>query len=129
VLLPDGTVLSGGDSASGGGNAALEVYSPSYLFAGSRPAITSAPSAAHRGASMTVTTSVPVQRLELVAPGATTHATDLAQRLVQLATSPASGSSLTATLPADNTLPAGPYMLFAIDAHGVPSVATWLMVS
>ena len=129
VLLPDGTVLSGGDTGGGGGGNALEVYSPPYLFAGTRPTITSAPTTAARGNTIEVKTSTPVQTIELIAPGAATHATDLEQRLVELATTPASGTDLVASLPADNTLPPGPYMLFAVDAHGVPSVAKWVRVS
>ncbi len=129
VLLPDGTVLSGGDTGGGGGGAALEVFSPPYLFRGPRPVITSAPAVATRGSTINVTTNVAVKTVELIAPGAATHATDLSQRLVQLATASVSATTLAATLPADNTLPPGPYMLFAVDANGVPSVATWVTVS
>jgi len=32
-------------------------------------------------------------------------------------------------VPANGTVPPGPYMLFALDANGIPSVATWLTVS
>jgi hypothetical protein len=130
VLMPDGSVLSGGDNGGGvGGGAALETYSPPYMFSTARPQITSAPTTATRGTTMNVTTNVPVQTLELIAPGAATHATDLEQRLVQLAITTSTPNTYVATLPADNTLPPGPYMLFAVDAHGVPSVATWVMVS
>jgi galactose oxidase len=41
LLLPDGRVLSAGGEPSGGKSA--EIYSPPYLFHGSRPTITSAP--------------------------------------------------------------------------------------
>ncbi len=129
VLLPDGTVLSGGDNATGGGGAALEVYSPPYLFKGARPTITAAPALAARGGTINVTTNVAVNSLVLVAPGVTTHATDLSQRLVVLATTPTAGTTLTGTLPSDNTLPPGPYMLFALNANGVPSVARWVLVA
>ncbi len=130
VLLPDGTVLSGGDNGGGvGGGPALEVYSPPYLFAGSRPHILSAAGTASRGGTLAVTTDVPVQTLELIAPGAATHATDLEQRLVQLPYTANTATDLVATLPSDNTLPPGPYMLFAVTATGVPSVATWVLVS
>ncbi|HEY1738936.1 MAG TPA: galactose oxidase early set domain-containing protein, partial [Acidimicrobiia bacterium] len=130
VLMPDGTVLSGGDNGGGvGGGAALETYSPPYMFSTARPKITSAPTTATRGTTMAVNTNVAVKTLELIAPGAATHATDLEQRLVQLTATATTATSYVATLPADNTLPPGPYMLFAVDAHGVPSVATWVMVS
>jgi hypothetical protein len=38
-------------------------------------------------------------------------------------------NGLSATVPADGTLPPGPYMLFALDANNLPSTATWVMVS
>src|SRR5205807_2075803 len=44
MLLPDGRVLSGG-----GSGATAEIYSPPYLFHGSRPAISSAPANASYG--------------------------------------------------------------------------------
>src|SRR5438874_5783022 len=46
LLLPDGRVLSAGGQPGPGasvGNASAEIYSPPYLFHGSRPTITSAP--------------------------------------------------------------------------------------
>jgi hypothetical protein len=131
VLLPDGSVLSGGDNGGGtiGGGTALEVFSPPYMFAASRPQILTAPTTATRGSTIEVTTSAPVSTIELIAPGAATHATDLSQRLVQLAVTTTTGTDLIATVPNDNTLPPGPYMLFAVDPTGVPSVATWVLVS
>jgi hypothetical protein len=133
LLLPDGRVLSAGDNGPApGGRNNLEVYSPPYLFEGTRPAIVSAPSASTVGTNIPVATSEPVSKVELISPGATTHATNTHQRLVQLATAPlASGSAngLTATIPADGTVPPGPYMLFALDAHNIPSIARWITVS
>ena len=47
VLMPDGTVLVAGggheDNNTGPGQYSAQVYSPSYLFNGPRPTITSAP--------------------------------------------------------------------------------------
>ena len=65
----------------------------------------------------------------MIAPGAVTHATDLAQREVQLAavTDPTGGAMV--VIPNDGTLPPGRYMLFAITAAGVPSVAKWFTVT
>jgi hypothetical protein len=133
VLLPDGRVLSAGDNGPGaiGGHNRVEIYSPPYMFKGTRPAIVSAPSTASPGTKISVTTAAPIRELVLISPSATTHATNMHQRLVQLATAPlANGSAkgLRATVPADGTVPPGPYMLFALDANGVPSVAAWLMV-
>jgi hypothetical protein len=51
-----------------------------------------------------------------------THAFDQAQRLVPLSFSETSGG-LSVTLPASrNAAPPGPYLLFLVNADGVPSV-------
>jgi hypothetical protein len=129
LLLPDGRVLSGGDNGVGGGNSTLEFYSPPYLFRGPRPTVTSAPSSAARGATITVATDVHVGRAVLIAPGAVTHASNLHQREIQLATTSGSTSGLTAVVPADGTTPPGIYMLFVLSDAGVPAVATWITIT
>jgi Concanavalin A-like lectin/glucanases superfamily/Galactose oxidase-like, Early set domain/Bacterial Ig domain len=59
----------------------------------------------------------------LVAPGATTHANDMHQRLVPLTMTPATGG-LTLTAPAAAAIaPPGYYMLFLLNTQGIPSVA------
>ena len=130
VLLPDGRVLSAGDNGPPpGGRTNLEVYSPPYLFKGARPVIKSAPTTATVGTAIKVATNEAVSKIVLVSPGATTHATNMHQRLVQLATTALpSGVGLSASIPANGTVPPGPYMVFALDANNIPSVATWIMV-
>ena len=55
--------------------------------------------------------------------GAVTHSVDMEQRYVPLAFTRGSGT-LTATAPLNaNVAPPGMYMLFAVDANGVPSTA------
>ncbi len=132
ILLPDGRVLSAGDNGPPpGGRNHIELYSPPYLFKGPRPVITSAPSTATVGTTIPVLTNEPISKVELVSPGATTHATNMHQRLIQLATTALTGGSngLAATIPSDGSVPPGPYMVFALDANNIPSVATWIMVS
>jgi Domain of unknown function (DUF1929) len=59
----------------------------------------------------------------LVRLGAVTHSVDMEQRYVPLSFTAGSGT-LTATGPANvNVAPPGRYMLFVVDANGVPSVA------
>jgi hypothetical protein len=129
VLLPDGRVLSAGDNNPGGGGSALEIYSPPYLFKGARPSILSAPATARPGDSMAITTDVDVAQAVLIASGATTHATDNHQRMIRLAITPdAAGSGVVATIPDNGYVPQGPYMFFVLDAHGVPSTATWVQI-
>ena len=131
ILLPDGRVLSAGDNGpakNNGGRNTEELYSPSYLFKGARPVITSAPTIARPGAQYLVVTTGPIAKTVLISPGATTHATNMHQRLVDLASVPAYGHGAAITIPNDGTVPPGPYMLFALDANNIPSVATWVMV-
>ena len=61
-----------------------------------------------------------------MSPGATTHGNDMNQRHVELAVTPTAGG-LTAVAPANaNLAPPGDYMLFVLNADGVPSVARWV---
>jgi hypothetical protein len=129
LLLPDGRVMSGGDDLNGG-NAAdtAEIYSPPYLFKGPRPVIDSAPAAVAFGESFSVSVSgPPPAKAVLVAPGAVTHAVDMSQRVVPVATTMRLDGGLDVVAPADGHIaPPGHYMLFVLDAAGVPSVARWV---
>ena len=127
VLLPDGRVLSSGDTGPGSGIHTLEVYSPPYLFQGPRPAITSAPSQVNWGQQFNVGTSGAVSRAVLMSPGATTHNDDMNQRHIELAITQ-NGGGVTATAPAPNLAAPGWYMLFVLNANGVPSTASWVHV-
>jgi hypothetical protein len=128
VLLPDGRVLSAGDTSGKPGNHTLEIYSPPYLFKGTRPAITSAPSAVGYGQPFTIGTSGTVSRAVLMSPGATTHNDDMSQRHIELSITQ-NGGGVTATAPANaNLAQPGYYMLFVLDSNGIPSTATWVKV-
>jgi hypothetical protein len=133
LLLPDGRVMSAGDdgpSDLGGQSDQIEVFSPPYLFRGQRPTITSAPDAVPYGASFGVgTPDDDVASAVLVAPGATTHANDMHQRLVPLAKTRVDGG-LRLTAPATPSIaPPGHYMLFLLDAAGVPSVSRFVRLA
>jgi hypothetical protein len=127
VLLPDGRVLSAGDTTRGGGGPRLEVYSPPYLFRGARPTITDAPAEVAWGQQFTVSTPDTITRAVLVRPAATTHALDMNQRHVDLKFTSAPGA-ITATAPVGGSAPAGWYMLFLLNGDGVPSVARFVKV-
>jgi hypothetical protein len=121
VLLPDGRCLS----ASGEGNYNAEVFSPPYLFKGTRPTITSAPSTAQLGQAITITTpdAGSINRVHLIRLSAVTHARNMDQRICRMNYSVGSGA-ITATVPSDARLcPPGYYMLFLVNGSGVPSVA------
>jgi hypothetical protein len=129
LLLPDGRVFSGGDDLNGGNDTDTgEIYSPPYLFKGPRPVIDAAPTSVAFGAKMSVRVSGPAgSRAVLVAPGAVTHAVDMDQQVVPLASTTRPDGGLDITAPADGHIAApGHYMLFVLDAAGVPSVASWV---
>jgi hypothetical protein len=108
----------------------VQIYSPPYLFRGPRPIIRAGPASVARGSSATFQTrdASSITRLRLVHPGAYTHVTDLAQRSVAVPFIHTSGG-LKLAIPRDPGLvPAGWYMLFALNRAGVPSVAKWVKV-
>jgi hypothetical protein len=69
-----------------------------------------------------------IRKVALVRLGAVTHSDNMEQRYIPLSFT-AGATSLTATSPANaNVAPPGYYMLFIIDANGVPSVASMVNV-
>jgi Domain of unknown function (DUF1929) len=126
VLLPDGRIMSAGDTGSGGGRQLIDFYSPPYLFQGPRPVITSAPSRVSYGDTFPIAASgATATRAVLMAPGATTHADEMNARHVELAITPTT-DGFTASAPNARVAPPGYYMLFTVTADGIPSVASWV---
>ena len=90
--------------------------------------IVSAPKRVTRGTPMTVGARGDVVAARLMRPGAPTHTTDVEQRTIAL-TLQREGSSLRLGVPPQKTIvPPGYYMLFLVNAQGVPSVAHWVRV-
>ncbi|MER5636406.1 galactose oxidase early set domain-containing protein [Kitasatospora sp. NPDC002227] len=141
LLLPDGRVIVLGsnplfadkaDTEPASFEQRIEIYSPAYLYHGTRPAITAAPAAAGLGSAITVATSdaSAIATAKLIRPSSVTHATDVEQRSVALTVSDRTTGGLTLTLPDNpNLLPPGWYMLYVTDRNGTPSVASWLQVT
>ncbi|HEX2105388.1 MAG TPA: galactose oxidase-like domain-containing protein [Solirubrobacteraceae bacterium] len=125
LMLPDGRVVTAGGEA--GGRLRAQIYSPPYLFKGTRPTITSAPSSTEYGATFTVgTDATNIAKVALMRPSAVTHAIDMNQRYVPLTFSQ-TGSELSVTAPPSaNHAPPGFYMLIVTNSAGVPSVAKWV---
>jgi hypothetical protein len=127
LLLPDGRVLHAG-SGDGGGSPSednAEIFSPPYLFKGPRPVITSAPSSVGYGEDFSVSTpnGASIAKVSLIRLGSVTHAFDANERFNQLTFSENSGG-LSVHSPSDpNLAPPGHYLLFPVNANGVPSVA------
>ncbi|WP_158592188.1 galactose oxidase-like domain-containing protein [Noviherbaspirillum sedimenti] len=137
LLLPDGRVLVGGGGLCGActtNHANVEILTPPYLLmadgtAASRPAITSAPTTGSYGASITVTTNVTVNAFVLMRLSAVTHSINNDQRRVPLQSSSVDGRSHQLAIPANRgILPPGYYMLFAMNADGVPSIANTIQI-
>jgi hypothetical protein len=134
VLMPDGTVLEGGSGHANPGYAAQttsQVYSPPYLFKGARPTIGSVPSAVSYGSPFNVTmgSSSTVSAVNLVSLGSDTHQSDMDQHFVPLSFTQ-SGTTLTIQPPSNgNYAPPGHYMLFILNANGVPAVAPIVAVT
>ncbi len=133
MLMPDGSVLTGGGGAPGPvAQLNAEVFFPPYLYrkdgsglAAERPVVREAPAALGWGQPFDVRMrgDGAVSAVNLVRFGAVTHAFGNDQRVVPL-TFTQSGSKLRLHSPAAATLaPPGFYMLFVLDAAGVPSVA------
>jgi Domain of unknown function (DUF1929)/Bacterial Ig domain/Glyoxal oxidase N-terminus/Galactose oxidase, central domain len=136
ILMPDGRVLVGGGGKAVGsptdpGQYNAQYYSPPYLFKGSRPTITSAPSSMTYGGSAFVQTpdAASIASVALVDLASGTHATDMDQHFVPLSFTQAPGG-INVTAPASAALaPPGSYMLFMVNANGVPSVAPFVRIT
>ena len=130
LLLPDGRVLTAGSGNDGPAvdQTRAEIFSPPYLFKGARPNVLNAPDQVGYGSTFTVQTSdaASIASVSLIRPGAVTHGFDEDQRFLNL-TFTAAGDSLAIQAPANaNLAPPGYYMLFLVNAKGVPSIASFI---
>ena len=144
LLLQDGRVFVGGGGLCGAGcpqnHLNAEILTPPYLLNADgtpavRPQITSAPGSAKLGSMIQVNTQTPVTSFALMRLSATTHTVNNDQRripLVPIKSQTAGGSNVTYSLsiPSDSgvVLP-GYYMLFALNAQGVPGVSTIIAIN
>ena len=139
ILMPDATVLSGGGGLCGDcatNHYDAQVYTPPYLFNADgsravRPVILNAPAQVKistPASTLVATTNVPVSAWSLIRLGSTTHTVNTDQRRIPLFGTN-NGNTYTLSLPTDPGifLP-GYYMLFAMNAQGVPSLAKYVWV-
>src|SRR5205823_2671715 len=129
LLLPDGRVLSAGGETAG--NNSAEIYSPPYLFKGTRPTITSAPGSVAYGNLFFVGTpnAASITNVTMIALSSVTHGFNMSQRIIRPSFSLASGGINVAAPSSRNIAPPGYYMLFILNGNGVPSVAKIIQVS
>ena len=126
ILLPDGRVLVAGSGRGSGGvdyeNA--QIYSPPYLFAGTRPTITTAPGRVGYGGTLAIGTSTPpsITGAILIKCASTTHDNNMSQGVQRFTSVTRTTSGITVKVASNrNALPPGYYLLF-VPAGGVPSL-------
>jgi Domain of unknown function (DUF1929)/Bacterial Ig-like domain (group 2) len=151
ILLPDATVFTAG-GYDGDKNSNLyerpgdpkqvkyrnaEIFSPPYLFKkdgsgerAARPQILNAPSSLlyKQAFNVNITGAVGIAKLNLIKLGSVTHAFNFGQRLVKLKFVQSAGTFTVKAPDNANLAPPGYYMLFAVDANGVPSVASMVQI-
>jgi galactose oxidase len=127
LLLPSGEVLvaGGGRLAPAVDYLTAETYSPSYLFNGTRPTITSAPTSVNYSENMTITTpnASDITSVSFIRLGSVTHAFNMDQRYIPLTFTQNGGDLIVQSPSGTNIAPPGYYMLFILNANGVPSQA------
>jgi galactose oxidase len=133
LLLPDGRVLIGGgglcDFSCSTNHLDAQILTPPYLFnndgsAATRPSITSAPGQVSYASTVQVKTGGAVSAFALVRLSAATHSLNNDQRRVPVAFTATNATTYNLQMPANSGVaPPGYYMLFALDAKGVPSVS------
>ncbi|WP_314241437.1 galactose oxidase-like domain-containing protein [Streptomyces kutzneri] len=139
LVLPDGRMMVTGDELQqiandpdikDGMDGSIELYEPAYLHRGARPALDRAPAGdlGHDTAfQVTSSTAKDVRRAVLLAPTTVTHSVNTSQRHLDLRITGVHGSTIgLRTPPGAADAPPGYYMLFLLDAKGVPSTAKWI---
>ncbi|MFC8667439.1 galactose oxidase-like domain-containing protein [Streptomyces sp. NPDC057199] len=139
ILLPDGRVMFFGsdslyaDKANtkpGKFEQRVEIYTPPYLYQGSRPSLSGGPKTIERGGSGTFTSqhSSSIKTARLIRPSASTHVTDVDQRSIALDFTKTK-DGIEVTVPKSrNLVESGWYMLFVTDDQGTPSKAQWVKI-
>ncbi|MBI5711377.1 MAG: DUF1929 domain-containing protein [Candidatus Eisenbacteria bacterium] len=140
LLMPDGRVLCASGSFDGGlWSYTADLYSPPYLFNSdgttrTRSAILGTRGRLAHGDTFSVVVDSTNVSFVLLRAGSSTHGFDQDQRYLPLAdyyASPPLTTPPRRTLripAAADSLPPGPYLLFAVKPWGTPSIARWLMI-
>jgi hypothetical protein len=128
MLLPDGRVMTVGNNPGDGTfDQRISIFSPPYLFQGPRPQVNWMANANWSyGSTQAISVDGPVVRAALIRPAAVTHSSDPNQRYVELPMT-VTGNDIGLHVTSNpNIAPPGYYMLFVVNAAGVPSIARWV---
>ncbi|WP_078628027.1 glyoxal oxidase [Streptomyces sp. NRRL F-2664] len=139
LVLPDGRMMVTGDELQQIANdpditdamdGSIELYEPAYLHRGARPVLDRVPAgglAYDTPFQVSSPTAKDVRRAVLLAPSTVTHSVNTSQRHLDLRLTGVRGDTIgLRTPPGAADAPPGYYMLFLLDADGVPSTAKWV---
>lgn len=136
LLMPDARVIAAGGGLCGTcstNHANAEIFTPPYLYnadgsLATRPSISSGPDVIGYGGTFNISLSGGATKFNLIRMGSVTHTVNNDQRLIPLGfTQNGGGYSVNAPENSSIATP-GYYMLFALNAAGVPSTAKIIKV-
>ncbi|GJL75335.1 galactose oxidase-like domain-containing protein [Nitrosomonas sp.] len=131
VMMPDGSLVFGGDPQVGGVPTNHERFYPGY-FEVVRPAISNSPAIINFGAGFTIDTpdAANISEVILMAAGAVTHGFNMTQRGVECVINGAGIASIDVIAPPNgNIAPPGWWILFILNANRIPSEGRWIRLS
>ena len=133
VVMPDGSVIAGGDPPQAGSIAPTphERYYPDY-FTAPRPSIANAPNVANYGTTITIDTPQAslIGEVVVMRPPAMTHGWNMSQRRVELEITSVAANSIDVAIPANaNVIPPGWHLLHVVDGNRVPSEGRWIRIT
>ena len=131
VMMPDGSLIFGGDPQVGGVPTNHERFYPGY-FDVVRPAITNAPGIINYGAAFTVDTpnAGNISEVILMSAGAVTHGFNMTQRGVECVINAAGATTVDIVAPPNGNIAApGWWILFVLDTNRIPSEGRWIRLT
>ena len=136
LLMPDGRIWTAGsdhNGLQGSENAELriEIFEPDYVGRRDRPQILSAPERIVYGERFDVETSdaTSIARVAILRTGSVTHSFNADQRYIRLGFRETESGRLSVTGPPDgHVAPPGYYLLYLINAEGLPSVGSFVRI-